>query len=186
MKLFSPSTTSLLLLLLQSFLSSAQDKVHDKNSEHTNKHSIALMLSHTQINEGVNEQGKRQWLSLPSWGINYTYFIDGKWAVGLHSDIIIEDFVVESIGRSSQETIERSYPIATALVGLYKPTKHFSILAGSGMEITKEQNFFLVRFGLEYSYHFHDNWELIANLVNDLKVNGYNSFGIGLGVAHHF
>lgn len=147
------------------------------------KHSIALVISHTQINEGINAEGKKQWLSLPSWGINYNYLLNSKWALGIHTDIIVEDFFVESLDRSGG-TIQRSYPIASAIVVSYKPGKYFSFMLGSGGEFTNEENFFMLRLGLEYSYHMNDNWELIANILNDLKVNGYNSWGVGMGVAY--
>ena len=107
-----------------------------KNTAHS-KHAISLILSHTQINEGLDAAGKKQWLSLPSWGINYNYALSNTWSLGLHTDIIVEDFKVESVLRN-QETIERSYPVASAVVASYKLKKHFSFLIGTGAEFAKQ------------------------------------------------
>jgi hypothetical protein len=154
-----------------------------EKSTHHSKHSISLILSHTQINEGFNEKGEKQWLSLPSWGINYNYSLSTKWALGLHTDIIVEDFKVESVLKNGG-TIERSYPIASAFVASYKPGKNFSFLLGAGAEFAHQNNFSLIRTGLEYGTHINHKWEFIANIINDYKFNAYNSWGIGLGVAY--
>lgn len=147
------------------------------------KHSFSFVISHTQINEGFDEDGKKQWLSLPSWGINYNYIISTNWSLGLHTDIIVEDFKVENSSRNNS-ILERSYPIASALVASYKPGKYFSYLFGSGTEIAKGENFFLVRVGLEYGLHINHQWEVIANIINDYKFDAYNSWSIGMGIAY--
>jgi hypothetical protein len=149
----------------------------------SSKHSFSLVISHTQINEGFDGDGKKQSLSLPSWGVNYNYLISKNWSLGIHTDIIVEDFKVESTFKNNS-VIERSYPIASALVASYKPGKHFSYLFGSGKEIAKGENFFLIRLGLEYGIHINHKWEFIANIINDYKFEGYNSWGIGAGVAY--
>jgi hypothetical protein len=142
------------------------------------------MMSHTQISQGVQSDGNNKWLSLPSWGINYNYKFSPKWAVGLHTDIVVEDFAVEEHLKSSNgEVLERSYPVATAVMFSYKPGKHFSYMLGSGGEFAHTGNLFLLRVGIEYGYHLSNNWELNANLTNDLKVNAYNSWAIGFGIA---
>jgi len=161
----------------------AQNTEHE-HSESQHKHSIALVLSHTQINEGRDENDKKQWLSLPSWGINYNFSISNKWMIGLHTDIVIEDFVVES-HTGSNEVIERSYPIASAIVGSYK-LGSFNLMFGSGLEIADEDTFFLLRAGIEYALEINEKYELIANITNDYKFDAYNSWAIGIGVARRF
>ncbi len=148
------------------------------------RHSIALILGHAQIVEGIDGEGKKEWLSLPSWGLDYNYEINERWAIGLHNDIIIEEFVVEELG--GEDVIERSFPIATAVVASYQLGEHFKLLSGLGGEFAREDSFLLARLGLEYGMEITESWELVANLFNDLKVDAYNSFGIGIGVAHKF
>ncbi len=176
------SILGIFLLFLTSTFS--QEK-HDNQKHHSSKkHSIALVLSHTQINEGRDENNQKKWLSLPSWGINYNYSLSSKWMIGLHSDIVVEDFIVENFTKSS-ETIERSYPIASAIVASYK-LKSVNLMFGSGVEFAKEENFFLLRTGVEYNKHLGNNYELIANITNDFKLNAYNSWAIGIGIAKLF
>ncbi|MEO1012386.1 MAG: hypothetical protein AAFX53_13855 [Bacteroidota bacterium] len=173
------------LLLLSSFSIAAQ-VLHTPDDHSVKRHALALLISHTQISEGIQENGNRKWLSLPSWGINYNYHFHSKWAVGLHTDIIVEDFEVEPFSRSDDEVLERSYPIASAVMASFKPGKHFSYMAGLGGEFAREDSFFLVRVGLEYGLHLPNNWELLTNITNDLKLDAYNSWALGLGVAKKF
>jgi hypothetical protein len=173
---------SFLLILSFTFVN-AQYKIEESENNHVEKkHSIVLLISHTQLPEGV-ENGEKKWISLPSWGIDYNFEINERWAIGLHNDIVVESFAVEHFDGTE---IERSTPFASAFVGLFKPVKNLSLVLGAGGEFSKEENLFLVKAGVEYAYRFHSNWELLASLTNDLKINSYNSWSIGLGVARKF
>ncbi len=161
-----------------------QDTAHHAFHKH---HMLTVIVGHTQVSQGLDATGDRKWLSLPSWAINYNYKFSPKWALGLHNDIVVETFEVEQHLKSgSVETIERSYPITTAAVASYKPGKNFSYMFGLGGEFAHTKNLFLIRVGVDYGYHFHKNWEVNVSLVNDLKVNAYNSFAFGLGVTRIF
>lgn len=105
------------------YLVSAKEDSHDSFSPH---HTLGFMISHTQVSQGVQTNGNKKWLSLPSWALNYNYKFSPKWAIGLHNDIIVEDFVVqEHLKNSGGETLERSYPVASAVMASYKPGKYF-------------------------------------------------------------
>jgi len=82
--------------------------------------SFGLVLSHAKVFKGRDAEGNKKALSLPSWGIDYNYSFHSKWSIGLHTDVIIEKFEVEKNleSGSNEETIERSYPIAPALMGI--------------------------------------------------------------------
>ncbi len=172
------------LLLLFTICVNAQEKEHEVSEEESEKrHSIAVLVSHTQIAEGIKGEDKK-WISVPSWGIDYNFEISERWAIGLHNDIIVESFVVE---HSDGTELERSTPIASAVVGMFKPIKNFSLVLGAGGEFSKEENLFLIKAGVEYSHRIlHDNWEIVASLTNDLKVNAYNSWNLGFGMARRF
>lgn len=170
------------VFLLISIKLSAQ---HAEETFHAH-HSLGLVVSHTQITTGIKANGDKKWLSLASWGLNYNYKFSQKWAIGLHNDIVVEDFEVEDHRSSSNKTLERSYPIASALMVSYKPGKHFSFMLGPGEEFAHTGNLFLLRAGIEYGYHINKYWELNALITNDYKVNAYNSWAIGLGITKIF
>ena len=154
-----------------------------KEESFTSRHSIGISINHANVFSGRDEQGHKKKLSLAAWAFDYNYHLSPKWAIGLHTDIIIESFAVK---KSDGETIERSYPIAPALMGIFKPTRHWSFLAGAGEEFSKEENLFLTRLGIEYSTEIRKGWELFGTLSYDIKWNAYDTWVLGLGISKAF
>ncbi|MRX67468.1 hypothetical protein SAMN06265349_1011156 [Flavobacterium resistens] len=151
-------------------------------------HQIGVSINHAHVFEGRDDEGNRKVLSLPAWGLDYTFQFHEKWAIGLYTDFIIEKFKVEKNLESGdeKETVERSYPIAPALMGIYKPNEHWSFLLGFGGEFAKEEDYFLTRVGAEYGYELPKDWEFFGTVSYDFKWNAYDSWGIGLGIAKNF
>lgn len=164
---------------------------------HHKKHAISFVISHTHIRSGVKNNSGDNWIALPSLGINYNYSFNEKWAIGLHNDIIIEEFVVEDPNKNSSlelhineesevEGIERSHPIASAIMLTYKPYEHIALLVGGGMEFSKEEDFALIRLGLEFPFQIPNDWEIFGALSYDININAYNGFTFGFGIAKLF
>ena len=147
-------------------------------------HLLGVAVSHAHVFDGRDADGNKKTLSLPSFGIDYTYQFRPKWGVGLHTDIIVEKFAVKKT--SDQEVIERSYPIAPALMGIYKASPHWSMLLGAGVEFEKEENFFLNRAGVEYSGELPKEWEVFGTLIYDFKWHAYDTWVLGIGIAKSF
>lgn len=168
--------TILLVLVLSSNFTFGQEE--NTFSKH---HNMSFLLGHTYVSQGFVDN-KREWLILPSVAFDYNYVFSEKWSVGLHSDVIFENFKVES----STEVFERSKPIASTITTGFKPGRHFTYQFGLGGEFAKEENFFLTRLGVEYGIEMIKEWEFIANFVYDVKWNAYDSFGISVGVSKSF
>lgn len=137
-------------------------------------HRITLGLGHTSVSEGKIDD-KTEWLSMPSWSLNYDYWISEKFSVGLQNDLIVESFKITD---HEEEEIERHYPLTTVPVILYKPWNNFSFLGGVGAEFSGGHALWLTRLGAEFGVHIPGNWEAGAALVWDGKWNHYNSYGI--------
>jgi hypothetical protein len=149
-------------------------------------HSITGLLSHTIIQDGIRD-GKTEWIAFPSFAFDYNFVFSPKWRIGLHNDLILEDFIVETTNSEGDKIeLERSEPIATVLVGGYKPGKHFTFEAGMGYEFAKEEDLFLTRLGTEYSLELPNEWEFVVNIVYDIKWDAYDSFAFGVGISKSF
>jgi hypothetical protein len=149
------------------------------------QHIISIVISHAQVFDGKDINGEKKVLSLPSWGLDYTFQFKPKWGIGLHTDIITETFEVEKHleNGGSGDIIERSYPIAPAIMGIFKPGNHWSFLIGAGVEFAKEENFFLNRAGVEYAAELPKGWEVFGSLSYDIKWSAYDTWLIGLGIS---
>ena len=172
--------------MLAVITSSFSQEGENKTEKFKSYHSISALLSHTMIKDGIRD-GKTEWIAFPSFAFDYNFVFSPKWRIGLHNDLIFEDFIVASKnGEDETNELERSEPIASVLVGGFKPGKHFTFEAGMGYEFSKEENLFLTRIGTEYAVELPKEWELIVNLVYDVKWNAYDSFAFGVGVSKSF
>lgn len=183
MHYINKKTALVVLIFFLGLLNNVAQEEHEKEEQ---KHSIAILLSHTQVHEAIDENGNDKWLSLPSFQLNYTYELNASWGIGLHTDFIFEEFNVEHIAEGKDNILQRRTPIAPALVAIYNPWDHLGFLLGAGGEFAKEGNLFLIRIGIEYGYDIHENWELVANITNDVMTEGYNSFSLGIGITRKF
>jgi len=149
------------------------------------EHKLSVVISHAHVFQGRDADGNRQALSLPSWGLDYTYQFAPKWGIGLHTDIITETFEVEKhlASGGDVQVVERANPIAPALMGIYRLNRHWSFLFGAGVEFEKEENFFFNRAGVEYAAELPKGWEVFGSLSYDIKWNAYDTWLLGLGIS---
>lgn len=171
--------------LALSFLLSASNALiaqGQSEAEEKNFHRLTISLSHTHISKGV-EEGRKQWLIVPSWAIDYDYWVTSKLAFGLHNDIIIESFEIEN---NNEEIIERNKPFVSTLTANYKPGKHTIFILGVGGEFSDTENYAVARLGIEYGRDVFDSWEISAALIYDNKIDAYDSFALGFGISKKF
>jgi len=104
--------------------------------------------------------------------------------------VILEEFIVEdkrpNLGEDEIIGIERSKPITTTLVFGYKIVDHIILIAGGGMEFSKEESFKVVRFGIDAPFEIRNNWEIFGTFTYDIKIDAYDAFFYGLGIAKLF
>ncbi len=148
-------------------------------------HSVTVVMSHVHIREAL-ANGEKGWLEVPGWGLDYNYIFHPRWAIGLHTDFIFEEFLVEN-RRGEEEAIERSYPVAPALMVSWEAFRHWIVMFGPGVEITKGENFFLNRLGVEFGTEMGERgWEFLALLQYDFRYDAYDTFLLGVGVGKIF
>lgn len=136
---------------------------------------IAGVIGHTLVNtEGVDNA------FVPSWGLDFEYWFNHTWGIGLHNDIEIETFIIQS---SNGEEIERVNPLVLTLDALYQFGGGFVLTVGPGVELEPDESFYLVRLGVEYEKDITDSFYLLPNVFLDQRFDGYNTWTVGLGVG---
>jgi hypothetical protein len=162
-------------------VSEMEEEIEEEEEEES-RHFLSIMVAHDHVSQGI-KNGDRTWLTLPSFMLAYNYIISERFIIGLAGDIILEQFEFEVEDGEQQAIFERSYPIALVASGTYRPIKHLGILAGGGFEYAKEETFGLVRLGLEPYLKISHHLELVLNLSYDIKIDAYDNWNLGFGVA---
>lgn len=174
-----------LLAVLIVTTSFCQEKALEHNSEEgkLSHHQLSFMLSHSYISEGYFFSSKK-WIAAPSIGFDYNYWFKKQLAIGIHTDLIKENFVLEEA--NGDNIIERSTPFAIVPAVTYKPSEHGAFVLGMGGEFAKEGSFAVTRLGYEYGWELPKKYELAFSLTYDLKWNAYNTWTFGMMVSKFF
>lgn len=172
-----------------------QEQQTEQHESHHKHHALSASINHTIIFSGIKNGETQTSVNVPSFGLNYTYFFNKKWGLGLHNDIILEDFIVKGESsddpatRSTDEeigVIKRGRPISMAIMGVYKVIPNLGIMAGAGMEFSEHEDYAVIRFGLEAPVHLPKNWEIFGTLTYDIMIDAYTSLTYGIGVVKIF
>jgi hypothetical protein len=162
----------------------AQENVHVNNEKHSHGfHKFTGIMAFAFVDNSFSDQGN-ELLIVPALGLNYDYMINHKWGFGLHSDILLQQFVAEAHG--SKKEIVRENPVAITGILTYKPHHRWAIMGGYGIEFEKQKNLHLIRIGAEYGIELPKEWELGFSLEFDFKPDAYNSLLFGLGFIKYF
>ena len=151
----------------------------DLHEDHYPHWRVAVVLGHTFVPTAHTPE----YTAIPSWGVDLEYWFSEQLGLGLHNDLEIESFIV--IGNEGEE-IDRVYPVVFTLDALWRPYKGWVLQAGPGVELEKEENYFVVRFGLEYEFELSHHWDLVPTFFYDSRRGAYDTWSIGLGVGKRF
>lgn len=177
---------SVIIIFLFTINGISQETQKDETKEESNmkgSHRLSLLIGHSHLSQGVMDNGKKGWKVIPSWGLDYDYWISNHWAVGVQNDMMIESFEVED---HEKNVIERTRPFSSVASVIFKPKKHLGFVFGMGGEFASEENFALTRLGIESGWEMKNNWEFGVTLSYDIKWNGYNSWVVAMGVSKIF
>ncbi len=169
-----------------SFNSFSQDTEEHNVNKHSEfkRFSVAVNIGHGYLKTiQENDNGLNV---LPTYGLEVEYWINKKWAVGFKGDIEIATYIIEK--RENEVEIERERPLILTTPVFFKPweTNGFIFMLGPGIEIEKEENFFVVRMGVAYDVHLSHNWYVAPELIYDIKGGFINSFTAAIGFGKRF
>jgi hypothetical protein len=170
----------IILLLSQISFCTAAWAQSENEAETFRRNKLSLAITHTFVPTTVNSSGDKTYLSLASWGLDYDRRVNSLWGIGLHSDLVIQDFEYED----NDVVRTRVKPLAIAIVATRRLGKHFTVIGGGGAEFSKgEETLGLFRVGADYGWELPHDWEVSFGVTTDFKVNAYNAlvFGFALG-----
>lgn len=155
---------------------------HGKQDEFY-RHRVSIMMANVHIPNMDGVDGQNKFSVVPAWGFDYDAWISRRWAVGLHNDLILQQYKI--VKEEDHTVVERSYPVSMCVTGIYKPFKHISFISGIGEEFEKHESFGMWKIGLEYGFELPRAWELSVNFQYDNKFKAYDSWLFGIGISKH-
>ena len=172
----------LILILCLNVVANAQS-AHDsegKEKEEKYRHRFTIMMANSHI-PNIENESQNKFSIVPAWGFDYDFWFNKKWAIGLHNDLILQQFKIKK--EEDHTIVERSYPIGMCAVAIFKPFKHVSFISGIGKEFEKHESFGMWKLGVEYGFELPKAFELSLNLQYDNKFNTYDSWLFGIGIS---
>ncbi|MEO1417319.1 MAG: hypothetical protein AAFW00_18685 [Bacteroidota bacterium] len=159
-----------------------QHQIASRNGETEESHfHISVAIGHTYVPES-SINGKTT-LTLPSIGFDLEYYLNSTFGLGLHNDIELVVFEIEEEGGT---IINREYPLLLTADFLYKPFHNMVLFVGPGIELEKEENFAVLRMGIEYMAYVNDYISFSPTLFYDFRLDAYNTLSIGIGMGYKF
>ena len=146
-------------------------------------HSLTLVTASAFVPNSFSDN-TNDILIVPVYGLNYDFQFNRKWGAGFHTDIVLQQFKVET--HDNHKELIRENPVSIAAIIFFKPHHRWKILGGYGVEVEKNENFQLIRIGVEYGIEIPKNWELGFIFENDFKINGYYTMLLGIGFTKKF
>lgn len=163
-----------------------QEQQEFNQSEHHEtpaRHRFGVAIGQTYVPAGNLSEGGRSFLVVPTWALEYEYWFKERWAVGYHADVEIMNYVIK---RGMDQELERESPVVMTIIGMYKIYKNLILYAGPGVELEKNENFFVYRVGLSYEIELPGHWDISPGLIYDNKQGIYDSWSLMLSVGKHF
>ena len=97
---------------------------HNNNSSHSITLVIANMLVPNSFADNTNDI-----IVVPTFGFNYDYRFKSNWGLGIHTDIILQEYTIEKHGNN--EVVVRENPVSISGILFYKPHHKWGIWCGN-------------------------------------------------------
>jgi hypothetical protein len=162
------------------------------------RHRIAFLTGNTIVPSGGENEDRIGTVVVPTVAIDYEYWFSRKLALGWYNDFTLSTFVVETnrepeedhgAGAQSSdggtEVVEREPTFLTALVIIWEPVHRLAVYTGGGKEFETNEDFWVWKIGLEYSFPLPKDWDIAIGGAYDYK-DVYDSFGVGISFGKRF
>ena len=181
-------TFTFLLVLVASLQLSAAENPDDHTKHHKHQQreykNIVSFLYGTSIIPGGNPHIDGV-LLVPTIGLEYERWFSRKLGAGVFTDLAMSPYVIEADFNDDMVHIDREYVMVMTVALLYEPFHNFMIFAGPGVEFERNQNLFVQKMGVTYSFPIQNNWVIKAGASYE-NIELYDAFGVGVSFGKAF
>lgn len=171
------STLIFLHLIISSFGQNHEITGYEQKYPHFR---LAGLLGQTFIPTAFSESKS---MVMSSLGLDVEYWFNERIAIGLHNDMEIATFLIET---GEGEVLERKFPLVLTLDAVYKLPNGLVFGLGPGYEVEPNESFFLIRAGLEYEIELRRHWDLSPALFYDTRFEANDTWTFAIGIGKRF
>ena len=84
----------LLFMMFSAIVADCQENEKDKEKEDKYRHRITVMMANSHIPNTVSIEGQNKFSIVPTWGLDYDFWFNKKWAIGLHNDLVLQQYKI--------------------------------------------------------------------------------------------
>ncbi len=150
-----------------------------EESEH--KYKVAVAFGVTHIPEAFEEGNKEDAVFVPTIGLDFFYYINHRWSVGLIADLELGDYIVDF----NKEDLNREGALIISLLAGYELLPHWAVLIGGGVEFEENKNLAVLKVGTEYEFEFSKGWSLAPSTFFDFKED-FNTWSVAIAIGKRF
>ena len=162
----------------------AQEKSDESKAHSIKRHKIGAFIGNAVIHGVHNTQtGHEQYVLAPTFGLDYEYWINHKWAIGTYNEVAHVNIEVET--EEHEEYIKRENTALFSVVALYEPIDKLGIFAGTGIETDPNHTFWIRYLGLEYAFVRCNDWD-VSLAVGYVNKDLYDVFTFGVVIGRRF
>lgn len=160
----------------------SQHKHSSQITEPILHHEIDAFIGNAHIPTATLENSTAT-VILPNVGLNYKYWFDERFAIGWYNNLLARTFTINS---DTNQEVEKKYPFATTIVGVFRPWKKLGFFAGPGLLIDNTGSQFVVRLGLEYGFALSNDWYITPRFMFDSIGGEIESYTLGISIGRNF
>jgi hypothetical protein len=161
----------------------AQEVQHVKTEESLKRHKVAGVLGYSVIHAVHNTlTEKEQYEIVPTFGIDYEYWLSHKWAVGTYNEFAFINIEVE---KNEEEYLKRENAMLFSGVVVFEPVNRWSLFAGTGVETDAHHTLMVAYMGTEYAFIRSHDWEVSVG-AGYINKEYYDAFTFGVVIGRRF
>ncbi len=153
----------------------------DEGHHEFKRHKLLFEFGFTHIPDGYEEVKGDQDVWVPTFGLAYGYHFNHKWGTALTVNMETGQYKVER----NSEDLERKNVLIITAVATYEILPKWGVFLGPGIELERQHNFAVLRFGTEYIIPMKKDWNIIPVLTFDHKVD-YTAWEVSIAIAKRF
>lgn len=155
-------------------------KNHSSSHVGFKRHHLSVMWGNTIVPAAKTPHGEDCSIIMPTWGLNYAFHLNRKWAIGWHNEVELQSYLVE---KHQDFTFQRDFPVITSLALLFEPVHRLVLHAGPGYELERNESFFIMKAGMDYLFPLPKDYNLAIGFSYDNKGKIYDAWTFGISIG---